>query len=159
MDQQKSSISGAMKKINIIHKAMLFGPIITGIILYQLGESKDQVPYFGCESPLIAIVAISIICILSGDVLYKKQVSKTITDPTLNKKLQSFKTAYALRISLIKGPAMILSLFYYTTLNLTYLIIAGVLVLYIIALAPTKDKIAMHLNLQGKDKADLYRTP
>ncbi len=155
MYQQESSIYRAIKKINLIHKAMLFGPITIGAILYLLSKDKNQELYFASDPTLILMAILSFIFILTGDMLFRKFISKIADALPLKEKLKSFQTAYALRISLIKGPAIAIYVFYYSTLNQTYLIIAGILVLYIFLLTPTKEKIALHLNLKSKDKADL----
>jgi len=152
MKRQKDQVSDYIKRLKLIYGAILMGPIVTGTIFYLLSKNLGQDLYFGSEFPLIIMLATTSISISIGNFLFKKHISNIHKDSSLEKKLNTFRTTFILRVSLIEGPALASTFIYYGTLNLIYLLMAGALVLYIGFLAPTKEKITMHLNLRGKEK-------
>ena len=153
MEKQEGTVSSFIKKLNFIYLAILFGPIAFGTTFYLLSQNLEQGFYLTREITLIVIPIIAISGILFGNQLFKKMIAEIPKDTSLNQKMNKFRTAFIIKLSLIESPALASTFIYYTTLNLSYLMIAGALILYMISLVPKKEKIATSLDLSNKEKA------
>lgn len=153
MKKQKDTASNFIKNINFIYMAILFGPIACGTIFYLLSQNLEQGFYLSGEITLIVIPIIAISGILFGNHLFKKMIAEIPKDTSLNQKMNKFRSAFIIKLSLIEGPALASTFIYYTTLNLSYLVITGALILYMTLLAPKNEKIATSLDLSNKERA------
>jgi len=153
MEEQQDGISGFIHKMRLIHLSILMAPIVSGTIFYLMSGNLDQGVYLSGEIALAIIPVVAISCILFGNILFKKTISKVSKAMPLHEKLKNYRMAFIIRLSLVEGPAVLSTFIYYTTLNMIYLIIAGILVLYIFTLAPKKEKTADLLRLKGEEKA------
>lgn len=152
MKKQQDSATGFVNKINKVYKAILMGPIVFSAILYFLNRNLEQVLNTSEETALMIIPIIALSCILFGDFIFKKNIHELRKTTSLDEKLNKYSTAFTIRLALVKIPALACAFIYNTSLNLSYLIIVGALVLYMVTLAPKKEKIAEHLHLKGEEK-------
>ena len=152
MEKQKEGISGFTHKISLIYWSILMGPVLFGIIFYLLSRNLEQGVYLSGEMALAIIPIIAISCMFFGNFLFKKTISKIQNSMTLSEKLKNYRTAFIIRLSLVEGPAVVSTFIYYTTLNMIYLILAGLLILCMLSIAPKKEKIAVHLSLNREEK-------
>ena len=152
METEQDGISGFTHKINLIYRTILMAPIIFGIVFFLLSKNLEQGLYLSGEMALVIVSIIAISGVLFGNFLFKKTISNVQKNMPLSEKLKNYRAAFLIRLSLVEGPAVVSTIIYYTTLNITYLIIAATLILYMILLAPKKEKIAVQLCLKGEEK-------
>ncbi|MCK0161810.1 hypothetical protein [Allomuricauda sp. F6463D] len=127
-------------------------PIIFGSTFYLLSRNLEHGIYLSEETELAFTAMAVTSCILFGDFIFKKKISEITAATPLTEKINKFRIAFVIKLSLIYGPAVVSTFIYHTTHNLAYLLIGGILVLYMIILVPKKEKIAEQLRLRGKEK-------
>jgi len=145
-ENYESTPKGFLKTISIIHLGLFAGPLIFGIFTFStIKETKidysDTNDIFLFLVPLFAISGI-----LVGNILFKEQIDKLINKDSLMEKLSGFQTASIIKYALLEGPALIGIVAFNNNGNLLYLIISGILILYLIILRPTNDIIETSLN-------------
>ncbi|MEO9513346.1 MAG: hypothetical protein ABJN84_11810 [Flavobacteriaceae bacterium] len=141
-----------IKTISIIHLGMLIGPILFGFVTYSQAKNSFQDFSNTTDVFLIVVPIFALSGIFMGNLLFNKLVKSATKAEGLKPKLASFQTASLIRYALIEGPAFFGVITFQITENLTYLYIAGVLILFLYLLRPTKDKIERGLKLKGKEK-------
>ena len=152
MNDSKTEISGFLKRINIIHKAILSSPIILGTMFYFMADNPYLLILNAWDSLLVIVICAIILGIYLSDLLLKKNLSSIATDLSLPKKLERFQTAFLLKIVSLEIPALISATVFYLTQNLLHLIITVGMVLYMSLQAPKKETIIHALDLRGAEK-------
>ncbi|TMU50916.1 hypothetical protein [Flagellimonas algicola] len=154
MDQSAAVLTpnSFVKTLSIIHLGLLAGPFLFGVVAYYQTENAfldytntEDVFLFGV--PIFAVTGIFV-----GNLLFKQMMTAAMKTDGLRPKLARFQTASLVKYALIEGPALIGTIAFLNTGNLTYLYISGVLILFLYLLRPTKEKIELGLDLKGDDK-------
>lgn len=151
-DNTQATPNKFIKTLSIIHLAMLIGPVIFGFLVYSQSHSTFQNLSDTTDTFLIITPIVALSGIFMGNLLFNKLIKSAIKVDGLKPKLAGFQTASLIRFAFIEGPAFLGVIAFQLTENLTYLYIAGVLILYLYLLRPTKDKIERGLVLKGKEK-------
>ena len=143
---------GFLKTISILFLGLLAGPLIFGIFTYStIKETKidysDTNDIFLFLVPLVAISGI-----LVGNILFKEQIDKLKNKDSLREKLSGFQTASIIKYALLEGPAFLGIVAFNDNGNLLYLIISGILILYLISQRPTNDIIETTLNFTNEQQ-------
>ncbi|KQC29842.1 hypothetical protein [Flagellimonas eckloniae] len=141
-----------IKTLSIIHLGLMMGPVLFGFVAYSQSVNAIQ-DFSNTEDVFFIIVPIVTLSgIFMGNLLFNKLLKSAIKADGLKAKLAGFQTASLIRYAFIEGPAFLGVVAFQLTENLTYLYIAGVLILFLYLLRPTKDKIERGLELRGKEK-------
>ena len=159
MDQSTAALTpnSYIKTMSIIHLGLLAGPFVLGIIAY-LQTERPFLDYTNTEDVFIYVVPVFAISgIFMGNLLFKKLMASATKTDGLRTKLARFQTASLIKYALIEGPALLGAVVFLNSGNLTYLYIAGTLILFLYLLRPTKDKIELGLQLKGEEKAQFNR--
>lgn len=146
-----------IKTISIIHLGLMTGPVLFGFVAYSQTKNSfldysDTSDVFLIVVPLFALTGIFV-----GNLIFKQAMKSAERTEGLQTKLARYQTASLIKYALIEGPAFLGVVAFFITGNLTYLYIAGVLILYLYLLRPTKDKIERGLGLRGKERDQFNR--
>lgn len=146
-----------IKTLSIIHLGMLMGPVAFGVVMYS--QAKNSTLNFSDTSDVFLMVVpiFALSGIFVGNLLFNRMLQAAKKEEGLAPKLMRFQTASLIRFALTEGPAFLGIIAFHQTENLTYLYIAGVLLLYLYLLRPTKDKIERGLALRGKERDQFNR--
>ena len=151
---QNSTARNFLRNLSVLHFGLFAGPTLFGILTYflHLGhwkwdfEFKDDI--FIYVIPLVSILGI----VLSNN-LFKKHLSQLSQKSTLKEKLIGYQTFSIIQYAQLEGPALLSVVAAFVTNNLFYITIALILILYLVFLRPSKDKIITDLNLNAKHKS------
>ncbi|MBO0342910.1 MAG: hypothetical protein ACTHOM_11855 [Allomuricauda sp.] len=152
MNDSKSEISGFLKRINLIHKAILVSPIALGIVFYFMADNPYLFILNAWDTLLVIVISAIVLGIFLSDLLFKKKLSGIAAELSLSKKLERFQTALLLKMVFLEIPAIFSTAVFYLTQNLLYLIITIGMVLYMNVKAPKKERIIHALDLRGAEK-------
>lgn len=160
MDQSATALTpnSYTKTLSIIHLGLLAGPFILGVVAY-LQTENPFLDYTNTEDVFIYVVPIFALSgIFVGNLLFKQMMTSAMKTDGLRTKLARFQTASLIKYALIEGPALLGAVAFLNTGNLTYLYIAGVLILFLYLLRPTKEKIELGLQLKGEEKSQFNKS-
>lgn len=148
-----------LKQLSIIHLALLGGQISFAVIVYSMQKGSLKIDSTNYNDIfLYIIIAAAISGILAGNFIYKKLLQNTITKKnTLKGKLMSFQTTSIIKYALLEAPSFLALFLYMSYGNLLYLLIAGILLVYLYFQKPTKEKLITDLNLNGENRSKLNK--
>jgi len=146
-----------LQRLRLIHLAMFSAPFGMGLFFFWQtevvtvkGQALNDV--FVYVLPLFALLGY-----FASKIVYQRLLAGFKTKRTLNEKLSGFLIASVIRYALLEGPALLNILWFSFTGNLLFLTIGGVLLLFLLLLRPTTDKVVEDLNLMGAHKQQLNR--
>jgi hypothetical protein len=147
----------SLKKLSVIHKAMLFGQILFAAITCYLLWSGTSQPIFDRSSErifqVIAIV-LGAAGFFGGTFLMKKKILEARDmSGTAREKFDLFKSTAILQWAMLEGPALFCIISFFLSGNYAFLGLAGVLIILFAILAPTRNKLLFQLNL-SQDEVD-----
>jgi hypothetical protein len=146
-----------LKALNIIHKALLMGPIIFGAICFYLvyngmGIIADET--FNRTLQVIAI-AIAAAGFFIGTALFKKKLAVIKTTDDAAQKFNLYRAACILQWALLEGPSLFCIISFFITGNYAFLVLAGALIILFAMMAPTKIKVAFQTGLTEDELDEL----
>lgn len=142
-----------LRTLTIIHFAMMGGlAMITVLFMssHDLGSLSFTQEPFEFLIPILLIGGVFV-----GKFISKIILSKEIQNKTLQEKLGVYQTAHIIRVAPIEGIGLFASVTYSTTNNLFFLLMAGVALLIMFTLIPTKEKIENTIPLSADDQVYL----
>ncbi|MBF4494317.1 MFS transporter [Flavobacterium sp. JLP] len=129
-----------IKILKTIHLAICAGVIITYFMLGEFSNETLKIPVLDSSSIVYAIIPF--IAILLSNFLFKSFLKKVDQDLTLEEKLPTYQTASVIRWGILEGAAFII-LF----LKPEFVLFGVLVIVYLIFLRPTEDKIASDLQV------------
>ncbi|PKP09034.1 MAG: hypothetical protein CVU09_13290 [Bacteroidetes bacterium HGW-Bacteroidetes-4] len=143
------------RSLSLIHYALLAGQLVfAGVALYltygktQLVDSPKGV--FIYVVPLIALLAV-----LVSQAIYRLKIKKLISYQSLIPKMTEYQSIFIIRLALIEGASLFAIVVYLLTIEAIFMAIAVLLIVYFVLLRPTREKIALDLELNPSDKMKL----
>lgn len=157
-NQQITSPKQFLKSISIIYYAILIGPL--GFLLIQYFQIKEtKLEFTNPENTFQYLVPIfAIIGYFVGKRFYDSKIKELKNKDTLLEKLSCFQTGFVLKIILLEGPALFGIIAFGQEGNLYFLIISGVLILFIALQKPNRLNIQAILNLSSEQRSQ-YNKP
>jgi hypothetical protein len=141
--------------LKLLHQAMLMAQVIFGGVIFYLLYSKTVVPPMPEEDKKLQVIALISTAgsIFSGLGMFKKKIASIKEQPlsSITEKLFHYKLACLLLWSLIEIPAFFLILCFFLTGNYAFLALAAVLIMYFAMQAPSKTKVAQHLDISSSE--------
>ena len=146
-----------LRTFSIIHLALVAGVAIFGLMIYmQTTEQELNLDYSG-DVMFFVVPILAIAGIIAGNFLYAKHIKKLDSKTTLLEKLNGFQTASIIRYALLEGPALLGIVAFLNEGNQYFLIISLVLLAWLIAQRPTRDKVERDLKLEGHLKSEFQQ--
>ena len=151
--------NGAINALIILHRAMLMGLVIFAavafFVVYSLAFSKGL--QFPEQTLQVLALILSAIGFYGGNALFKRKLSaiRQQTDIGVKERFVLYQSACIIQWVLIEAPALFVIICFLLTGNYAFLGLAGMLVLILAMLAPSKMKLVLHLQLSDKDLEEL----
>lgn len=128
-----------IKTLQLIHLAICAGVIVFCAMTDTLSLSVFEIPNIASEAYIY--VAIPFIAIIASNLLFQMQIKKVSKNAPLEDKFEVYKTASIIRWAILEGAS------FFVLVVKPELAILGILVLlYLITLRPTEDKINKELS-------------
>jgi hypothetical protein len=151
-------VSG-LKKLSIIHKAMLFGQILfAAIACYLLWSGTTQPVLDNSTEKIFQVIAIvfGAAGFFGGTFLMKKKILEARDmSGTAREKFDLYKSTAILQWAMLEGPALFCIISFFLSGNYALLALAGVLIILFAILAPTRNKLLFQLNLSQEEVDEL----
>jgi len=129
-----------LKAIKIIHIAMSIGTIIAYFVLGDLTNLNAlKFPEINADSTIY--LSIPLIAFASSSLLFKKQIQNIDSNLSLEEKLPLYQIASIIRWAILEGAAFMILI-----LKKDFLILGIFIIVYLIYLRPTENKIRTDLN-------------
>lgn len=143
---------GFLKTLSIIHGALIAGLILFGFMTVLLkGRSQihanNKSEAFVFVVPLLAAAGV-----IAGQIIFKSRLESLDTQSSLKEKLKAYQAATITRFALVEGPALFGIVAYLLNWNILFLIISGLLILYLLFLKPTRARTEMDLKFSYEEK-------
>jgi len=135
---------------SVIHIALLIGNVLFALVV--ISQQRNHDTQKANDLFLYIVPSFSAACVLISIFLFKKQLNNAISKTTLKEKLMAYQGALIQRYAPLNGAALFGIVVYELTGQQMYIIISGLLALYLLFLRPTKDKVENDLDLSYEDK-------
>ncbi len=145
-----SSNTGILKRLLLIHKAMLVGQLILALVAFYLVYTNSFTQSFQHLNRILQSIAIasSIAGIYAGTYFFNKKLAVVRTlHSDVKEKLFAYQQACILQWALLEGPCIFVSICFLLTSNYAFLALTAVLVLLFTMMAPSKLKIGLLLQI------------
>lgn len=153
------SIKDTYKGNFILHVAMVSGVILLAVVAHLLNNAFSE-PLFGHMADMsktfqYIAYAITISGYFGGMYMFKNLVKQARQKEGLLAKLEAYRSANVMQIALLEGPALVSIVFYMLTNAYVFLLIGGMLILYMLLKLPVVSKISEDLELSNEQRKEL----
>lgn len=152
--QPATNFKSFLRTISILHLAMMGGLLVFPVFLVVTSEEMGALSF--TQQPFEFLIPVLLIgAVFIGKFISKTILTKGIQNKTLQQKLGIYQTAHIIRVAPIEGIGFFAAVTYSTTNNLFFLLIAGLTLLIMFTLIPTKEKIENAIPLSAEDQVYL----
>ena len=133
-----------LKTLQIIHLAITMGVAVA----YFFVLTKDTIANFKIstiDSNSIVFVLIPVMAIVLSNFMFKNMISKIDSNVSIENKIGVYQTSSIIRWAILEGAALVL-LF----LKPDFFIFGIIIIVYLLTIRPTEDKVNNDLNLTSK---------
>ncbi|GGW25914.1 hypothetical protein [Arenibacter certesii] len=135
-----------------MHAVLVIFLLLIGIYVY-LHEGEITSGFAVKEDLFIYLVPLlGLLAYFGGDFIYSKSLTSINKESPLKEKLHKYLQVSLIRFALLEGAAFMGIFAYMKNNTIFYLVITVFLMLYLVKLRPTKDKIIQDLRLNQKEK-------
>jgi hypothetical protein len=104
----------------------------------------------------VVCVIVSLSCLVIGFNIFKRKIMAARNHTgSGEKRMEMYRAACILWWAMIEGPGLLATIGYMLTANLSFLALAGLHILIILAFMPRRENIIVLLNLTAADVAEL----
>lgn len=148
----KSKLNPNLQALIIIHTAMLIAQILFSVIVYYLKQNNtsDLDNDFGRKIQMI-ITGIAVISVVAALFLFKKNIEKLKNIKELKEKILKYRQASIIKFALLEFATFVAIIGYFLTLNISYLILSAVLIVFFALQRPTILGITNYLGVRESD--------
>ena len=152
--QPATNFKSFFRVLTIIHLVMMAGLIMMTVVFTMGSDGLGALSF--TQEPFEFLIPILLVgAIFIGKLVSKTILTKGIQNKTLQHKLGVYQTAHIIRVAPIEGIGFFAIVTYSTTHNLFFLLIAGLALLMIFTLMPTKEKIESAISVSPEDQVYL----
>ena len=148
----------AIKSLNILHKALLTGPVLLAAICFYLVYSEKiifQAQELDRSLQVMAII-IAVAGVFTGTSVFKKKLLQAREmEAGAAEKFAVYRAASILQWALLEGPSIFCIISFFLTGNYAFLALAGVVMFLFVMTAPSKTKILLQLQISEAELDDL----
>jgi hypothetical protein len=145
--------------LNILFFGLVMGPAMLAIVALGLIQTGTFIPpggemmgvVFGTLVPGVGIGAF-----FASKMVFERRIVAVIARPTLEEKLEGYRTELILKYALLESPAIFAFMAYLMTGSMLFFAIGTAMLLFMLMVRPTRDGAVMHLALGG-DEARVVR--
>jgi len=133
-----------LKTLQIIHLAITMGVVFAYFFILSKNAITDfKIPTIDSNS--IIYVLIPVLAIVLSNFMFKNMISKIDSNLSLEIKMGTYQSSSIVRWAILEGAALVL-LF----LKPEFFIFGIVIIVYLLTIRPTEDKVNNDLNLTSK---------
>jgi len=144
--------------LNILFFGLVMGPAMLGAVAFALHQTGTFAPLaddvldsvFG-----IAVPAIGFGAFYASKILFERRMPAVIARPSLDEKLEGYRTELILKYALLESPSIFAFLAYLLTGSMMFFAIGAAMLLFMIVVRPTREGAVMHLALSGKEAGEV----
>ena len=132
--------------------------IAQGFIIFVflfINDFKVEISFNATDILSFIIPSFLFVSIFLGKFLFKKNISEIKKTETLSKKLGSYQTAFIIQAAIAEGVTILAIIIYGQNVNLLFLAVSLVSLLYYLTLKPSKEKIINDLQLNIEERQSL----
>lgn len=145
------------RTFSLIHLVLTGSVLIFGLLMFLQTKNQEFTFDYTGDVMFFVVPFMAIAGILAGNYLYKKTINGLASKNTLKEKLEGFQTASIIKYALLEGPAFLAIVAFMGEGNQYFLIISFILLGWLIAQRPTRDKVESALKLEGSLKHDFQK--
>lgn len=148
---------GTLRSLQILHKALMLGPILFGALAFYLIYSGKFSPTLTEQDQVLQLIAIafSFAAVFIGSSIFKKKVFEIRDNqPTVAEKAAAFRPVCIVQWALLEGACIFCIICFLLTGNLAFLALAAAVMLWFGLTGPSKMKIMLLLRLNEEDMED-----
>lgn len=143
------------KTLQIVHGALCTGVILFLIITTFLRQGKGHIAVEASDSPLLFVaVVLAVVAPFLSKYLYQKQLNAIDLTSPLDKRFPQYISACIIRYAVMDAAALFNVVIWYLTGSLIAAIVAGALILLLIALRPRKALVTHILQINYPETLD-----
>lgn len=140
--------------LNILFFGLVMGPAMLAIVAMVLIQTGSFTPLpnemlgivFGTAVPAVGIGAF-----FASKMVFERRMAAVIARPTLEEKLEAYRTELILKYALLESPAIFAFLAYLLTGTMLFFAIGAAMLAFMLMVRPTRDGAVMHLALGGEE--------
>lgn len=125
--------------------------IFIAVVFVLVSEENNSIDISLQNSILIAIPVIVLLFIITGRIIYQQQLKKLRSKNVVNEKLNGYKTLQIIQLALIEFCASGFFIAAFLCQNTVFVYGSIALVLYMISLRPSKNKLETELQLDYRE--------
>jgi len=152
--QNENNKPGALKALQILHRALLSGQILFAGVAFYLHYSGNFTASLKASDKLLQVIAIvfSFGGFFIGASLFKKKMQQLKeSSPTLEMKLAAYRSAAIIQWALLEGPVLFALICFMLVGNYAFLALGVVFILLFGISAPNKTKMMLLLQLSEEE--------
>jgi MFS family permease len=137
-----------IKSLHILHTALLAGQIIVlllSLLLAGKHTAVESITFFKILQGVVAVTAI--VSVTAGFVVFAKNVSRLQQSGlSFPEKFRDYRAASILKFALIEGPVLFSIVAYFIYPNLSFIVLAVILLVIFVLQRPTIPMLVLHLQ-------------
>lgn len=137
----------------ILHGAMTAGTLLFIAIAYFV--DRTDTPSSDSQPFIFVVPILAIGCLLASFYAPKGRIQAAKAIPDLDKKLELYRGAQIIKYAVLEGAALFGVVAYLTDYNIMFLAISAILLVAMIWVRPTRDRIIADLSLNSREQAVL----
>ncbi len=144
---------GSFKAMNILHLGLLGGLFLFAVVSLYLVYTGSFPPSMQDNEQLLQVGALALagLGIFFGNRIFKSRMLAIQDMPTAKEKIAFYQTANIVRWALIEGAALFSIICFMLTANYAFLALAVALIILLMVLKPTKEKIFIQTGISGEE--------
>ena len=147
-ETEKNVVIQFAKELSVLHHALTFGALAMLMLIYFLVMKGGHFSFTGSSDIFLYVCPILAIGgVFGGIMVYKSKIGNIDQSKSLVDKLADYRAASIARFALAEGPALICVVAAMQTNNLLYLMIGGIMILYLYSMKVSEHKIIDELGL------------
>ncbi len=142
------------KQLNILYFSLLAGQVMFVVITFLFNVIMNMT--IGADHILFTVIVpiYAFIAFLAGNFIFKKKLEEIAGKP-LNNRMETYKTAFLIRLALMESVSFFTLVIYLISGNLIYLAFALLIIILYSLLRPSKEKITDELGCTKEEKKEL----
>lgn len=144
--------------LNILFFGLVMGPAMLGAVAFVLHQTGTFAPLndevlstvFG-----IAVPGIGFVAFYASKILFERRMPAVIARPSLEEKLEGYRTELILKYALLESPSIFAFVAYLLTGSMMFFAIGAAMLVFMIVVRPTREGAVMHLALSGTEAGEV----
>ena len=147
-----------LKTLSLLHAALLGAQILFAGVVLLLNSDRDIGTQASDNVFLYVVPVMSGMSFLLSRFLFSSLVAKARAKDSLKEILVAYQGAFLVRLALLEAPSLFAIVTYFVTGNIILLAVSGLIILYFLTLAPSKQKVESDLNLSYNHKLEFDKS-